>query len=158
MKIVYIDASNLKNWVKDSDWELDYKSFYFWLKDKFQATKVVLFMWMVPKYTDLYNYLQSIWYDIVFKPTSVIKNKKIKWNVDWELILEAMKDFYEKKLENFILVSGDWDYHCLVEFFKQKNLKINIIAPNKTYLSYLLNKLNVPIVFLDDFKQKLNKK
>ena len=40
--IAYIDASNLRFWVAQSGWELDYKSFRSWLRDKFWVTKAIL--------------------------------------------------------------------------------------------------------------------
>lgn len=153
--IAYIDASNLKFWVSQSDWELDYKSFRSWLRDKFWVNKAVLFMGLMPEYADLYNYLQSIWYEIIFRPTITSKEWKTKWNVDWELILQIASDFYEGKLEKCILVSWDWDYHCIVSFLKYKQVPISIVSPNKQYLSYLLKKSGVPIIILDDFKHKL---
>ncbi len=40
--IVYIDASNLKFGIKQSNWELDYKVFRSWLRDKFCASRAIL--------------------------------------------------------------------------------------------------------------------
>ena len=156
--IAYIDASNLRFWVAQSGWELDYKSFRSWLRDKFWVTKAILFMWLVPEYADLYNYLQSIGYDIIFRPTLTSKEWKTKWNVDGEVILEMCSNFYEGKLEKALLVSGDGDYHCIVHFLKNHATNISIISPNQKYLSYLLRKSGVPLIILDDFKNKLKKK
>lgn len=154
----YIDASNLRFWVSQSNWELDYKSFRSWLRDKFWISKAILFMWLIPEYADLYNYLQEIWYDIIFRPTLTNKEWKTKWNVDWELILQISSDYYEWKVEKVILVSWDGDYHCIVHFLKNKKVPISIVSPNKNYLSYLLKKTLVPIIILDDFSNKLKKK
>lgn len=156
--IAYIDASNLRFWTLEDKWKLDYKSFRSWLRDKFWVSKAILFMGLIPEYADLYNYLQSIWYDIIFRPTLTNKDWKTKWNVDWELILQISSDYYEDKLEKAILVSWDGDYHCIVKFLKNKKVPIHIIAPNKKYLSYLLKKIGVPIILLSDFKKKLKEK
>lgn len=157
-KIAYIDASNLRFWVAQSGWTLDYKSFRSWLRDKFWVTKAILFMWLVPEYANLYNYLQTIGYEIIFRPTLTNKEGKTKWNVDGEIILQISSDYYEWRLEQAILVSGDGDYHCIVEFLKRKNLPTIIVSPNQKYLSYLLRKTWVPIVILDDFHHKLHEK
>ena len=90
----YIDASNLKFGIKQSGWELDYKSFRSWLRDKFGVSSAVLFMGLVPGNTNLYNYLQRIGYEISFKPTITSKEGKTKGNVDGELILAIAKDLY----------------------------------------------------------------
>lgn len=151
----YIDSSNLKFGVKQSGWELDYKSFRSWLRDKFGVSRAILFMGLLPDNFEYYNYLQNIGYDISFKPTITSKEGKTKGNVDGELILTIAKDFYEKKLESAVLVSGDGDYHCIVEFLKDKNIPIEIVSPNHKYLSLLLKRTNVPIVILDQFVEKL---
>lgn len=156
--VAYIDASNLKFWTLEDNWDLDYKSFRSWLRDKFWVNKAILFMWLVPKYANLYNYFQSIWYEIIFRPTLTNKDWKTKWNVDWELILQISSDFYEEKLEKAILVSWDWDYHCIVKFLKNKKVPIYIVSPNSSHLSYLLKKIGVPIINLKDFDKKLSRK
>jgi uncharacterized LabA/DUF88 family protein len=156
--ITYIDASNLKFGIAQSGWKLDYKSFRSWLRDKFGVSRVILFMGLIPDNAELYNYLQSIGYDISFKPTITSKEGRTKGNVDGELILTIAKDFYENKLERVVLVSGDGDYHCIVEFLKEKNIPTTIVSPNRKYLSLLLKRTNVPIIILDQFIEKLRKK
>lgn len=151
----YIDASNLKFGVQQSNWDLDYRAFRSWLRDKFGVSRAVLFMGLIPLNFELYNYLQSIGYDIIFKPTITNKDGKTKGNVDGELILNIAKDFYENGLRHAILIAGDGDYHCIVEFLKEKKVSVFIISPNKKYLSLLLKRTNVPIVILDDFIEKL---
>ena len=157
--IAYVDFSNLKFGISQSGWSLDYKSFRSWLRDKFGVTKAILFMGLIPNNFELYNYLQNIGYDISFKPTITNKEGRTKGNVDGELILSIARDFYENNLKNAVLVSGDGDYHCIVEFLKEKNILVQIVSPNRKYLSLLLKRTNVPIVILDQFieKLKLNK-
>ncbi len=154
----YIDASNLKFGVKQDNWELDYKSFRSWLRDKFGVSRVILFMGMIPGNTNLYNYLQSVGYDISFRPTITSKEGRTKGNVDGELILSIAKDFYENNLKSVVLVAGDGDYHCIVEFLKERNIPVKIVSPNKKYLSLLLKRTNVPIVILDEFIKVLQLK
>jgi len=154
----YIDASNLKFGVAQSGWNLDYKSFRSWLRDKFGVSRAVLFMGLIPNNFEIYNYLQSIGYDISFKPTITSKEGRTKGNVDGELILTISKDFYENNLESVVLVAGDGDYHCIVEFLKEKNISITIVSPNRKYLSLLLKRTNVPIIILDQFIEKLRQK
>jgi uncharacterized LabA/DUF88 family protein len=156
--VAYIDASNLKFGVAQSNWKMDYKSFRSWLRDKFQIEKAVLFMGLMPEHSMLYNYLQSIGFEIIFRPTLTNKKGETKGNVDGELILEIAKNHYEQGLNQVVFVSGDGDYYCIVEFLKSKNVSISIISPNQKYLSLLLKRTGVPIVILDDMKDKLQKK
>lgn len=154
----YIDASNLKFGVEQSGWKLDYKSFRSWLRDKFGITRAILFMGLIPNNFEVYNFLQSIGYDISFRSTLTNKEGKTKGNVDGELILSVARDFYENKLNKVVLVAGDGDYHCIVEFLKEKNIPIIIVSPNNKYLSLLLKRTNVPIIILDKFRDKLKVK
>lgn len=154
----YIDASNLKFGVEQSGWKLDYKSFRSWLRDKFGVTKAILFIGLVPENFEIYNRLQNIGYEISFRPTLTNKDGQTKGNVDGELILSIARDFYENKLGKVVLVSGDGDYHCIVEFLKEKNIPVTIVSPNNKYLSLLLKRTNVPIVILDKFIEKLKVK
>lgn len=156
--IAYIDASNLKFGIIQSNWELDYKSFRSWLRDKFRIEKAILFMGYVPEYNFLYTYLQSIGFNIIFRPALKDKHGQTKGNVDGELILEITKNYYEGDMESAILVSGDGDYYCIVNFLKSKNIPITIVSPNKKYLSLLLKRTGVPIIILEDMKNKLQKK
>lgn len=151
----YIDASNLKFGVEQSGWKLDYKSFRSWLRDKFGVTRAILFMGLIPSNFEIYNFLQGIGYDISFRPTLTNKEGQTKGNVDGELILYIARDFYENNLNRAVLVAGDGDYHCIVEFLKEKNIPITIVSPNNKYLSLLLKRTNVPIVILDKFIDKL---
>jgi len=144
----YIDASNLKFGIKQSGWELDYKSFRSWLRDKFGVSRAILFMGLIPNNAELYNFLQNIGYEISFKPTITSKEGRTKGNVDGELILCIAKNFYENKLESAVLVSGDGDYHCIVEFLKEKKIPISIVSPNRKYLSLLLNSVLLFIIHI----------
>lgn len=155
MKVAYIDASNLKFGVAQSGWHMDYRKFRAWLRDKFGVTHAILFMGLRPENADLYNSLQSYGFDIVFRPTLTSKDGVTKGNVDGELILKVSRDFFEQHLSSATLVSGDGDYHCIVEFLKEKKVPVTVVSPNKKYLSLLLKRTNVPIVILDEFVHKL---
>jgi uncharacterized LabA/DUF88 family protein len=156
--VAYIDASNLKFGVEQSNWKLDYVSFRSWLRDKFSVSKAIIFIGLVHNNSNVYNFLQSIGYSISFRPTIISSEGKTKGNVDGELILQISKDYYENKIDGVILVSGDGDYHCIVEFLKEKNIPITIVSPNRKYLSLLLKRTNVPIIILDQFVNKLRMK
>ena len=76
----------------------------------------------------------------------------IKGNVDAELVLHTMIEYpnYEKA----VIVSGDGDFYCLVEYL-EKNMKLGkIIVPNRQYSS-LLRKFSPYIVSVDHFREKV---
>jgi uncharacterized LabA/DUF88 family protein len=155
MKVAYIDASNLKFGVEQSGWELDYKKFRGWLRDKFGVTHAKIFLGLRPELGSMYNMFQKFGYQVLFKPTVVSAEGKVKGNIDGELILQIARDYYEDGVVGVVLVSGDGDYHCAVEFLKEKDVPVSIVSPNKKYLSLLLRRTQVPVIILDDSKHKL---
>ncbi|PIU36682.1 hypothetical protein COT02_04785 [Candidatus Roizmanbacteria bacterium CG07_land_8_20_14_0_80_34_15] len=72
--------------------------------------KTFIFIGYIPKNNNLYNSLEIIGYKLIYKPVVKLEkhNKKIKGNIDAELILYSTIEFpnYDKA----ILVSGDGDF------------------------------------------------
>lgn len=154
----FIDSQNLNLGVKDSGWELDFCKFRIYLKEKYTAEKTYLFIGHIAGNEKLYTYLQECGYILVFKPTLEYKKGKekvTKGNVDAELVLHTMIQW--PNFDQAIIVSGDGDFHCLVEYLAdQKKLK-KIIVPNKKYSS-LLRKFAASIVHVELLRSKVEKK
>jgi len=91
---------------------------------------------------------------LIFKETLEI-NGKVKGNCDAELVVKALSNYYENPLDHSVLITGDGDFACLIQFFISKSHKISVVAPNQKYCSYLIKKTNVPIVMLEQLKHKL---
>lgn len=77
--------------------------------------------------------------------------------MDAELVLRAVRDVYEVHPKEMVIISGDGDFSCLVDFLQERKLLRTIIAPNRRYCSYLLRKKNLPMVFMDDIIAKCEK-
>jgi len=153
----FIDSQNLNLGVKSQGWDLNFAKFRRFLKDKYHVEKAYLFIGFVPGNQMLYAELQKAGYICIFKPTLEIKedNKiKVKGNVDAELVLHTMIEYpnYEKA----IIVSGDGDFHCLIEYLVRQGKLRKIIVPN-THFSSLLRKFSEFIVNIQLFKGKLAK-
>lgn len=56
-----------------------------------------------------------------------------------------------------VIISGDGDFYCLVEYLDQKKKLLKIIVPNKKYSS-LLRKFRNYIIHAGDFRSKVEKK
>ncbi|MEN8253174.1 MAG: NYN domain-containing protein [Patescibacteria group bacterium] len=154
----FIDSQNLNLGVKSQGWKLDFKRFRVLLSEKYGVEKALLFIGNVPGNESLYAWLQKVGYIVILKPTLVYKKGKqvrIKGNVDAELVLHSMIEWsnYDKS----ILVTGDGDFHCLVEHLDNKEKLKKIIVPNKKF-STLLRKFGKYIVNINNFKDKVAKK
>ncbi len=150
----YIDGSNLHKGVRDLGWKLDYHRFRVWLREKYGITRAYMFLGLVSKHKDLYTKLQEAGFTLVFKETTYDGEGNIKGNCDADLVLKAAIDYFEKNFGRVILVSSDGDYACLVKFFKEKKVFSSLISPSNK-CSFLLRKLNVPLVYIDTQRNKL---
>lgn len=154
----FIDSQNLNLAILDCGWKLDFVRFFVYLKDKHKIKKAFLFIGYVAGNEALYTFLQRAGYIVVFKPTlEYVRDGKIyaKGNVDADLVLHAMIEFsnYDKAM----IVSGDGDFHCLIEYFEEKNKLLHVLIPNPKKYSALLRKFSRYFVFIDCLKHRLAK-
>ena len=149
----FIDSQNLNLSIKDQGWLLDFKKFRVYLKDRFYINEAYIFIGFVKGNQKLYTYLQKAGYIIVFKPTLKLPNEKFKGNVDAELVLHSMIQYnhYDKA----VIVSGDGDFHCLIDYFLKNNKLKRLVVPNKKRYSSLLRAFSGFISFLNGTKEKL---
>jgi len=68
-----------------------------------------------------------------------------------------MKNRKNHFLPRAVIVTSDGDYAGLVKFLKEKGTFLSLISPSNK-CSYLLRKLNIPIVYLDTQKKKIRQK
>ncbi|MGB4762024.1 MAG: NYN domain-containing protein [Candidatus Saccharimonas sp.] len=94
-----------------------------------------------------------------YKPTiRYFENGKetVKGNVDAELVLHASAIEYDN-YEKAIIVSGDGDFACLVEYLEDKGKLLHIFTPNAKY-SKLLKPFAGYIVQLSKLRKSLEYK
>lgn len=154
----FIDSQNLNLGVKSSGWNLDFKKFRLYLKNKYNVGEAFLFIGHVNGNEKLYTHLQRCGYILVFKPTLEVKKGKqviVKGNVDAELVLHCMIEI--NNFDKAIIVSGDGDFHCLVEYLAEQGKLLRILTPNRKYSS-LLRKFHKYISEVDRLKSKLKSK
>ena len=149
----FIDSQNLNLSIQDQGWRLDYKRFRKYLEDKYDVVKAFLFIGFIPTQQTLYTSLQQYGYIRVFKPTLALKDGKVKGNVDAELVLHTMIEW--NNYGRAVLVTGDGDFHCLVEYLKGKNKLKKLLIPNREKYSALLRKFAGEMAFIDSLRGKL---
>ena len=89
---------------------------------------------------------------------TVSVGEKIKGNCDAELVLKTVSDFYEKEFDSAIIITGDGDFGCLVEFLKERNMSLEVIAPDEGKCSILIKNKNIKITFLNNLYHKFSNK
>ena len=156
----FIDAQNLNLGVKSQGWKLDWRKFRQYLHSKYGVVKAYLFIGQVAGNESLYTFLQESGYVLIFKPTL---NRRagdktiVKGNVDAELVLHTLIQY--KNYDQAVIVTGDGDFHCLIEYLEEKRKLLKILAPTKHYSS-LLRKFNQKhyIVCIDLLRESLEQK
>lgn len=152
----FIDSQNLNLSIREFGWRLDFKKFRVYLRDKYSAQKAFLFIGYFPGNERLYTFLQEAGYICIFKPTLELSNGKVKGNVDAELILHAMIEL--NNFDKAIIVSGDGDFYCLIEYLLKIGKLKKMLIPNQKQYSGLLKKLSTAEQNIFDFMNALQKK
>ena len=149
----FIDSQNLNLSIRNQGWVLDFRKFKRYLQDKYEVTKAFVFIGYVYENQDLYTNLQKDGYILIFKPTLRLPSGKVKGNVDAELVLHAMIEYehYDKAL----IVTGDGDFYCLVDYLFKNDKLLKLMIPNKDKYSSLFRKMMRRIVFMNNLRGKL---
>lgn len=152
----FIDSQNLNLSIKEQGWSLSFSRFRRYLEEKYDVRKAFIFIGYMATNESLYTALQGYGYILVFKPTLNLPDGKPKGNIDAELVLHTMIEYpnYDKA----VIVTGDGDFHCLIEHLKKQNKLRRIIIPNREKFSSLLRKFAVDMTFMNDLRQKLEYK
>ena len=157
--IAYIDGANLHHGAKDLGWELDYRRFRVWLREKYNVEQAYIFLGLVPKYKDLYTNLQEKGFTLVFKEVTYDGDGKIKGNCDADIVVKVMRDAYENKFNKAILVSSDGDYASLVSFLIEKQKIKVILSPYGTKkCSILLKRTGAAIAYIGEQREILGRR
>lgn len=151
----FIDGQNLNLAIRDLGWQLDFQKFRVYLKDKYNVTRAYYFIGYVEGNSVLYTSLQQAGYLLVFKPTLYDKSGKIKGNCDAELVLQAMIDY--EAYEKAVIVSGDGDFTCLVNYLRDQGKLETVLVPNEKKYSSLIRKATQGryVAFMNNLKIKL---
>lgn len=147
----YIDGANLHRGIESLGWNLDYRRFRIWLSEKYEVRLAYLFIGLIPRYKELYKYLQEAGFTLVFKEVVYDGNGKPKGNCDADLVLQATRDTYENKFNKAVVVSSDGDYAGLVKFLQERQKLLAILSPsNEKKCSILLKRTGAKIAYIND--------
>jgi uncharacterized LabA/DUF88 family protein len=151
----FIDSQNLNIGVRNQGWKLDFRKFRRYLRDKYNVSKAYLFIGKIKGNHKLYNYLRSSGYELIFKEV-IIGKHGVKGNVDAELVLHAVDLQFE--YNKAIIVSGDGDFKCLLDYLNKKDKLQKVIIPNSKKYSHLLRKFKAKSLFVNSIKSTVESK
>jgi uncharacterized LabA/DUF88 family protein len=157
-RYAFIDGQNLHLGIHSLGWELDYRKFRLYLKNKYEVARAFLFVGYMAENQALYSRLRQSGFTLVFKPAIkfTMNNRQIvKGNVDAELVLHAAAIEYENYDET-VIVTNDGDFLCLLRYLHEKGKLHRIIAPNSRYSS-LFRPFSEKVTTLENMRTKLGK-
>jgi len=156
--IAYIDGANLHKGMGDLGWSLNYKRFRVWLTEKYNIKEAYIFIGLIPKYKDLYSYLQECGYILIFKEVTYDIEGKAKGNCDADLVLKIMQDFYENKFDQASIITSDGDYASLIKMlFEKEKLRVILSPSIEKKCSILLKRIGAPITYINSVRNILEK-
>lgn len=132
----FIDSQNLNLAIRDQGWKLDLKRFRVYLKEKHCVLNAYLFIGYIKDNQKLYDFLIDVGYVLVFKPVVIGDKGRVKGNVDAELVLYTMIEY--KNFDKAVIVTGDGDFYCLVDYLYKNHKLQRLIVPNSQKYSSLL--------------------
>jgi uncharacterized LabA/DUF88 family protein len=143
----FIDSQNLNLGIQKLGWHLDWYKFREYLRREHNVVKAYMFIGYLAENEALYDQLKAQGYELVHKPILEPKEVQhddsygeelakaarppVKGNIDAELVLFAMKELPNYK--KAIIVSGDGDFYCLVEYLAGIGKLSALLTPNWQY-------------------------
>ncbi len=151
----FIDSQNLYLSILSQGWKIDWKKFRVYLSEKYKVEKAYLFIGLIQTNVGLYRNLQEAGFICIWKPTLEYKNGTVKGNCDAELVLHTMIE--KENFEKAVIVSGDGDFYCLVNYLIDQNKLETVLIPNQKKYSALLkiDKFAKYRNFINDLKTKI---
>jgi len=136
----YIDGQNLYLGTKKSkdSWEVSYKKFRIYLKDKYKVKNAYYFIGVKEeKFVEMYKLIEKAGFTLKFRKHNTKSTSSKKGNVDVDIVYSILTDVLQYKNTNkVVLVSGDGDFARVVDFLiKNKKFKKLLLPSFKNYSS-----------------------
>ncbi|MCK4918668.1 MAG: NYN domain-containing protein [Candidatus Pacebacteria bacterium] len=150
----FIDSQNIHKGVNDLGWNLDWKRFRIYLKEKYGIKQAFLFIGYIKGNKELYSQLKKAGFNLEFKPVLPDKLGKPKGNIDADLVLKTILNY--DNFDKAVIISSDGDFYSLVEYlYNKKKLKV-VLSPHTKTCSFLLKKTaKEKIIYMNNLKNKI---
>jgi uncharacterized LabA/DUF88 family protein len=141
--ICFIDGQNLETGLYTNGYEADYELLITYLKEKYNVTKVYYCIKYFKSKERIAHIerLKPLGYYLIFSSGMGNKgeSKYHKVNVDADLIVKALEEYFVVGKYGLILISGDGDFIPLIRFFEKQNQFVKIICADRNSASAMLS-------------------
>ena len=153
----FIDIQNVYINTKKYGFKIDWVKFRIYLKEHYRVSRAYIFIGYLEGNNDLYKKLQEAGFVCIFKPVLKYKDGSIKGNVDAELVMHSMIQY--PNFEQAIIVTGDGDFYCLIQYLLKNGKLKTVLVPDKNYYSALIKRFaRKNISFMNDLVNKIGDK
>ncbi|MDP2598308.1 MAG: NYN domain-containing protein [Candidatus Liptonbacteria bacterium] len=150
----FVDSQNVHKGIESLGWTLDWRKFRIHLLEKYSVKTAYLFIGFMPEHNDMYADLQKAGFVLKFKPVLSASTARIKGNVDADLVLQAMIDYYS--YDKAVVVTSDGDFYSLIRHLHDNDKLRIVLSPYVKTCSTLLKKTaKEKIAFMDTLRPKL---
>ncbi len=154
---IYIDGANLHMRTKNDGLDIDLEKFYIYLKNKYRPAIIYYFLGFTKENEGLHEYLKRCGFTLVFRE-SVNTGKYMKGNCDSEMVMYICRDLYKNKNQEFVIITSDGDFACVVKEVINENMKCKIISPTvPDATSKLLRKSGGEMTYIKDIYQLIKR-
>ena len=136
----FIDSQNVNLAIQAQGWKLDFSRLRRYLTDKYHVIQAYLFIGYVATNESLYTFLQKAGYILIFKPTLHLPDGTVKG----------------PNYKQAVVVTGDGDFHCLVEHLNGQGKLLRLLVPDARKYSALLKSVAPDrLDFMNNLREKL---
>ena len=155
----FIDGNNLYLGAKNQGISIDYRKLRLYLKNKLNVGKAFLFIGYDKSRMKMYGMMEKCGFELIFKPAVFYTGKDgkrtMKGNVDAEIVLHSAAVEYDN-YDKAVIVTGDGDFACLMDYLKRNGKLKKIITPTANF-SLLLKPYIKDIVPIEVIKERIQK-
>ena len=158
--IIFIDAANLENSVKDLGWWIDYQKMLNFFQNQTQLVGIYFYCphFNTASQDRFLTVLKKLSYQLRTKPLKIIQNLEAghtrKANFDVEISLDAI--LLLNQYDTLILFSGDSDFKALLERLRTYHKQIIVIS-SRGHISWELARAADDYIPLDVIKEYIQR-
>lgn len=137
--IIYIDAANILLSAHVLGLEVQMPLLVKHLQDTYRGCTIVYFTGNFSRLTELFQHLEQAHVEIVRKEVYK-EDAHTKANCDVEIAHRITHDVLLHPPEQIVLLSGDGDFACMLDFMQQKGIRCKVIATDPKSCSRMLKR------------------
>jgi uncharacterized LabA/DUF88 family protein len=127
-KFAYVDSQNFESYFRYAYSKyINFRSLFAYLKTTRNIDKVFIFIKNITKKERIAEF-KAIGYDVIL---CECKDERGSYNIDTDLVITAVEEFFVTQKHDILLMSGDGDFLPLLKFYEDYNCFTEIIGPSK---------------------------